>query len=62
MDKCLDEIKLHLPEDMKRDIQDFAMDDDRKVSEWICHQLQIIILLRKSGIVLLKLLNKTSGE
>ena len=62
MDKCLEEIKLHLPEDLKRDIQDFAMEDDRKVSEWIRHQLQLIILLRKSGIVLLKLLNKTSGE
>jgi len=62
MDKCLDEIKLHLPEDMKRDIQDLAMIDDRKVSEWIRYQLQIVILLRKSGIVLMKMLNKTSGE
>ncbi len=62
MDKCLDEIKLHLPEEMKRTIQDLAMEDDRKVSEWIRHQLQLIIQFRQSGIVLMKLPEKASGE
>jgi hypothetical protein len=62
MDKCIDEIKLHLPEALKRDIQDAAMQDDRKVSEWIRHELQTLILLRKSGIMLLNIQNKASGE
>lgn len=33
--KCLESIKLHLPEDLKRDLQDLAMQDDRPVSEYI---------------------------
>ena len=33
--KCLESIKLHLPEDPKRDLQDLAMQDNRPVSETI---------------------------
>ena len=33
--KCHESIKLHLPEDLKRDLQDLAMQDDRPVSEYI---------------------------
>jgi hypothetical protein len=35
MDKCLAEIKLHLPEELKRDLQDWADQHDRKTSEAI---------------------------
>ena len=38
-EKITEAIKLHLPESMKRDIQDHAMADDRKVSDWIRHVL-----------------------
>lgn len=41
MDKCLDSIKLHLPEDLKRAVQDLALSDDRSVSEYIRHWLEI---------------------
>jgi len=41
MDKCLDSIKLHLPEDLKRDVQDLAMASDRSVSEYIRHWLTL---------------------
>lgn len=40
-EKITEAIKLHLPESMKRDIQDHAMADDRKVSDWIRHVLFI---------------------
>jgi hypothetical protein len=33
--KCLAEIKLHVPDALKRDVQDLAMAEDRKVSEYI---------------------------
>lgn len=39
--KCLESIKLHLPEDLKRDLQDLAMQDDRPVSEYIRVVLQL---------------------
>lgn len=39
MEKVTESIKLHLPERMKRDVQDAAMFDDRKVSDWIRHVL-----------------------
>jgi hypothetical protein len=39
--KSTEAIKLHLPERLKRDIQDAAMADDRKVSEWIRHVLAL---------------------
>jgi hypothetical protein len=38
-EKITEAIKLHLPESMVRDIQDAAMADDRKVSEFIRHVL-----------------------
>lgn len=40
-EKITEAIKLHLPETMKRDIQDAAMSDDRKVSDWIRHVLAL---------------------
>jgi hypothetical protein len=39
VDKCLDSIKLHLPDGLKRDLQDLALADDRAVSEYIRHVL-----------------------
>ena len=39
--KSTEAIKLHLPDQLKRDIQDAAMADDRKVSEWIRHVLAL---------------------
>lgn len=39
MEKCLDSIKLHLPEGLKRDVQDLALAEDRSVSEYIRHWL-----------------------
>lgn len=62
MEKLIEEIKLHLSEDMKRDIQDFALEDDRKVSEWIRHELSTLIRLRKSGVILLPLPENGRGE
>jgi hypothetical protein len=41
MNKVCESIKLHLPERLKRDVQDAAMKDDRKVSEWIRHVLAL---------------------
>jgi hypothetical protein len=38
-EKITDRIDLHLPESMKRDLQDCAMRDDRKVSDFIRHIL-----------------------
>ena len=35
MEKCLAEIKLHVPEKLKRDLQDLADFEDRKTSELI---------------------------
>lgn len=40
-EKVTESIKLHLPERLKRDVQDAAMVDDRKVSEWIRHVLAL---------------------
>ena len=34
-EKCLAEIKLHVPERLKRDLQDLADHEDRKTSELI---------------------------
>lgn len=39
--KCLESIKLHLPEDLKRDLQDLAMQEERAVSEYIRVVLQL---------------------
>ena len=41
IEKITEQIKLHLPESMLRDVQDAAMTDDRKVSEWIRHVLAL---------------------
>ena len=35
IEKKTDEIKVHLGESLKRDIQDLAMADDRRVSDYI---------------------------
>lgn len=40
-EKITERIPLHLPESMLRDVQDAAMADDRKVSEWIRHVLSL---------------------
>lgn len=40
-EKITEAVKLHLPESMKRDIQDACMADDRKVSDWIRHVLAL---------------------
>lgn len=34
-EKLLDHIKVHLGESLKRDLQDLAMADDRRVSDYI---------------------------
>lgn len=39
--KCLGSIKLHLPEDLKHDLQDLAMQEERAVSEYIRVVLQL---------------------
>lgn len=62
MSKCIEEIKLHLPEELKRDIQDLSMLDDRKVSEWIRHELTAIVHLRKHGVIVSDCLAKARGE
>lgn len=62
MNKCLDHIKLHLDEDLKRDIQDLAMEDDRKVSEWVRHEIKAVIKLRKAGVIISNLIPFTRGE
>lgn len=42
-EKALETITLHLPENMKRDLQDLAMVEDRAVGEWIRHHLAMMI-------------------
>jgi len=41
MEKITEQLKLHLPESLKRAIQDAAMADDRSVSEYIRHVLTL---------------------
>jgi len=62
MSKCLEDIKLHLDEELKRDIQDFAMVDDRKVSEWLRHEIKAVVKLRKAGLIISNVLENTRGE
>jgi hypothetical protein len=62
MNKCLEDIKLHLDEDLKRDIQDYAMQDDRKVSEWLRHEIKAVVRLRKAGVIISNTLDKSRGE
>jgi hypothetical protein len=42
-EKITEQIKLHLPESMLRDVQDAAMADDRKVSEFIRHVVALYL-------------------
>jgi hypothetical protein len=37
---------------MKREIQDAAMDDDRRVSDWITHTIGLALKLKKSGVIM----------
>lgn len=48
-EKVTESIKLHLPERLKRDVQDAAMVDDRKVSEWIRHVLALHLYGRRGN-------------
>jgi hypothetical protein len=43
MEKAIETITLHLPESLKRDLQDLALADDRAVGEWIRHHLTMIV-------------------
>jgi len=62
MSKCLEDIKLHLDEELKRDIQDFAMEDDRKVSEWLRHEIKAVVALRKAGVIISNVIVKSRCE
>jgi len=42
-EKSLETITLHLPESLKRDLQDLALAEDRSVSEYIRHELSAIV-------------------
>ena len=42
-EKAIETITLHLPDSLKRDIQDLALLNDRSVSEWIRHELALIV-------------------
>lgn len=42
-EKALETITLHLPESLKRDLQDIACVEDRAVGEWIRHHLAMIV-------------------
>jgi hypothetical protein len=52
MEKKIEEIKIHCTETMKREIQDAAMDDDRRVSDWITHTIGLALKLKKSGVIM----------
>lgn len=41
VEKITEHVKLHLPESLLRDVQDAAMKDDRKVSEYVRHVLSL---------------------
>ena len=43
MEKAIETITLHIPESLKRDLQDLALADDRAVGEWIRHHLAMIV-------------------
>lgn len=43
MEKAIETITLHIPESLKRDLQDLALADDRAVGEWIRHHLALIV-------------------
>lgn len=46
-EKVTEAVKLHLPGRLKRDVQDAAMKDDRKVSEFIRHVLALYLYGRR---------------
>lgn len=48
-EKALETITLHLPESLKRDLQDLALADDRAVGEWIRHHLVLIVYGRMAA-------------
>ena len=62
MEKKTEEIKIHITESMKRDIQDAAMDDDRRVSDWATHTIGLHLALRNAGISLTCCKNCSRGE
>lgn len=43
MEKAVETITLHLPESLKRDLQDLALAEDRAVGEWVRHHLTLIV-------------------
>jgi hypothetical protein len=62
MEKKIEEIKIHCTESQKRDFQDAAMEDDRRVSDWIVHTLIKDIKLRKAGFIMTEHQCNTRGE
>lgn len=42
-EKALETITLHVPESLKRDLQDLALAEDRAVGEWVRHHLTLIV-------------------
>lgn len=48
-EKALETITLHLPETLKRDLQDLALAEDRAVGEWIRHYLATLIYGMKAA-------------
>lgn len=42
-EKSLETITLHVPESLKRDLQDLALSDNRSVSEYIRYELSAIV-------------------
>lgn len=42
-EKALETITLHVPESLKRDLQDLALAEDRAVGEWVRHHLALIV-------------------
>ena len=40
-EKCLERIPVHMPETLKRELQDLALLEDRAVGEYIRHVLEL---------------------
>ncbi len=62
MEKKTEEIKIHCTETMKREIQDAAMDDDRRVSDWVTHIIGLNLKLRKSGVIMASCIGCEKGR
>lgn len=43
MEKKIDELKIHVTETMKRDLQDMALVEDRKVSDLARHIIEVYL-------------------